>query len=100
MERPKPFNTWELADFTEDAVQLFEARVVNLKTALAILLVLDSDFGAKPAAQVGLQPADIGVNRCFGRCFRPPTAHQHFCLTNRKLPFTNSSRGTDLIATT
>ena len=52
MERSKPFNTWELADFTEDAVQLFEARVVNLKTSLAILLVLDSDFGAKPAAQV------------------------------------------------
>ena len=52
MERPKPFNTWELADFTEDAVQLFEARVVNLKTALAILLVLDSNFGAKPSAQV------------------------------------------------
>ena len=49
MERPKPFNTWELVDFAEDAVQFLEARVMNLETALAILLVLDSDFGAKPA---------------------------------------------------
>ena len=63
MERPKPFNTWELADFTEDAVQLFETRVVNLKTALAILLMLDSNFGAKPTAEIRLQPADIRVNQ-------------------------------------
>ena len=63
VERPKPFNTRELADFTEHAVQLFEARVVNLKTALAILLMLDSNFGAKPTAKIRLQPAEIGVNR-------------------------------------
>ena len=75
MERPKPFNTWELVDFAEDAVQFLEARVMDLQTALAILLVLNSHFSAKPAAQVGLQPADIGVNRRLGRGFCPPAAH-------------------------
>ena len=75
VERPKPINTWELVDFAEDAVQFLEARVMNLETALAILLVLDSDFGAKSAAQVGLQPADVGVNRRIGRGFCPPAAH-------------------------
>jgi len=50
VERPKPFNMWKLADFTEHAVQLLKTRVVNLEPALAVLLVLNSDFGTKPAA--------------------------------------------------
>ena len=99
MERPKPFNTWELVDFAEDAVQFLEARVVNLETPLAILLVLDSDFCAQSATQICLQPADIGVSRRVRRGFCPPAAHQHFGLAHRKLPLYNVSRSPDLVAT-
>ena len=29
-ERPKPFNTWDLLDFLQNAIQLIQAGVVNL----------------------------------------------------------------------
>ena len=82
MERPKPFNTWELLDSVEHAVQLLEAGVVNLKPPLTILLMLNSDFGAEPTAKILLQAADIGI---YGRGrvgFPAPTSHQRLRLPN------------------
>ena len=46
---------------------------MNLKPPLTVLLMLNSDFGAKPTAKILLQAADIGVYGLWACRFRRPS---------------------------
>jgi len=67
VERPKPFNTWDLLDSLEQTIQFVEAGILNLEPAPPTLLVLNANFGSQAGTEILLETTHIRIDG--GRSF-------------------------------